>query len=230
MRLLLTRAEEDAAPSAARLAARGHECLVSSLLRIEDIDACVPAGSFGAVAMTSARAARSLTARGLEPAFRALPLWIVGRRTLDAARAAGFDGPALVASDAAALLAEIGTLEDRGRALYLAGADRKPFLEEGLLRLGVEYAVCEVYRACAVADFSKDVAAALAAGRIDAVLHFSRRSAALFIAAADRAGLALDATRHFCLSQDVAAPLVARGITAAIAAAATEPALFDLAG
>lgn len=229
MRLLLTRAEDDAASSAARLAARGHECLISPLLRIEDIHVAAPSGNFGAIAMTSVRAARSSTARALGPALRASPLWIVGRRTLDAARVAGFDGPALVAPDAAALLAAIGVQDDRARTLYLAGADRKSALEDGLLQLGIECAVCVVYRACAVADLSKEAVAGLAAGRIDAILHFSRRSASLFIAAADRAGLALNAARHFCLSEDVAAPLAARGAPADVAVAATESALFDLA-
>ena len=118
MRLLLTRAEDDAALSAARLAARGHECALSPLLRVEDIDVAVPAGPFDAIAMTSARAARSQTARGLDPALKTLPLWLVGRRTLEAARAAGFEGPARVAADAggaASQAAEIG--EAAGRDL-----------------------------------------------------------------------------------------------------------------
>ena len=230
MRLLLTRAEDDAALSAARLAARGHECALSPLLRVEDIDVAVPAGPFDAIAMTSARAARSQTARGLDPALKTLPLWLVGRRTLEAARAAGFEGPARVAPAAGALLVDLGEQGGGVSALYLAGADRKPDLEAGLSRRGIVAAVCEVYRACAAPELSDEAVAALAGGRIDAVLHFSRRSADLFIAAADRASLSLGAVRHFCLSRDVAAPLFARGAATEIAATASEAALFDLAG
>jgi uroporphyrinogen-III synthase len=50
---------------------------------------------------------------------------------------------------------------------------------------------------------------ALASGQIDGVLHYSRRSAELFVAAAQSAGLTEKALAcgHYCLSPDVAAPL-----------------------
>jgi uroporphyrinogen-III synthase len=58
---------------------------------------------------------------------------------------------------------------------------------------------------------------ALKAGSVDAVLHYSARSAAAFLAAASRAGLgdAVARIRHVCLSAEVAAPLRAAGIGAA---------------
>jgi uroporphyrinogen-III synthase len=65
-----------------------------------------------------------------------------------------------------------------------------------------------------VERFPASVATALAQGQIDGVLHFSRRSAQAYIDCAGRAGLlgrALDPL-HFCLSRQVAEPLVAQDL------------------
>ena len=90
-----------------------------------------------------------------------------------------------------------------------------------------------VYRASMVAELTPDVRAALAAGEIDAVLHYSARSAAAFVAAATMAGIGdlSIQTRHLCLSAQVAAPLAAAGAKAIeIASEANEQALLALIG
>jgi uroporphyrinogen-III synthase len=64
-------------------------------------------------------------------------------------------------------------------------------------------------------DLTPKVRDALASGAIDAVLHYSPRTAAAFMAAVTRAGL-LDCVigmRHLCLSAQVAAPLKAAGVS-----------------
>jgi uroporphyrinogen-III synthase len=81
-----------------------------------------------------------------------------------------------------------------------------------------------------VADLRPDVRAALAAGRIDAVLHYSVRTAEAFLAAATTPGLTDTSTRirHLCLSAQVAAPLLAAGAQAVeVASEPNEPALFE---
>lgn len=230
MLVLLTRAAADAERSAALLRQRGHDSLVSPVLRIVDVDADIPARTYDAVMLTSAQAAQSRVAAGLSPALKALPLWVVGTKTLDAARQAGFSGRALLAADAAALLGEIakGGNAD-GVTLYLAGADRKPDLEMGLAALGVAVAPCVVYAAEAQPILSHAARDAFAQGRIGAVLHYSRRSAALFAQAAASSGVALDAVRHICLSADVAEGLP-EALHCVIAAEPTERALFDALG
>jgi uroporphyrinogen-III synthase len=73
----------------------------------------------------------------------------------------------------------------------------------------------EVYRAVAEARLPETVEQALAAGEIDGVLHFSRRTALAFVAATDSAmlrGKRLE-LQHLCLSAQVAAPLRAVGVT-----------------
>jgi uroporphyrinogen-III synthase len=88
-----------------------------------------------------------------------------------------------------------------------------------------------VYRAVAAEALAADVQAALTAGAIDGVLHYSPRSAAVFLGCARRAGLerAVLSVAHYCLSAAVAAPLVAAGAaTVGIAPAPDEAALLRL--
>ena len=58
-----------------------------------------------------------------------------------------------------------------------------------------------------------DSAAALQAAEVDAVLHFSKRSAESYLAGAAEAGVAGEAlaVRHICLSAQIAAPLADAG-------------------
>ncbi len=74
MRLLITRAEPDATRSANLLRARGHDVLVAPLLTLQSIDADIH-GSYAAVLMTSANAARAAGPRfgALASGFRSSP-------------------------------------------------------------------------------------------------------------------------------------------------------------
>jgi len=84
-----------------------------------------------------------------------------------------------------------------------------------------------------VAALTPDVRAAFAAGAIDAVLHYSARTAAAFVAATAMAGIGdlSIQTRHLCLSAQVAAPLAAAGAKAIeVASEANEQALVALIG
>jgi uroporphyrinogen-III synthase len=115
--------------------------------------------------------------------------------------------------------------------LYCAGEDRAGDLAGALQARGLRVETVCVYRAAIVADLAPDVRAAFARDAIDAVLHYSARTAAAFVAAATKAGirdLSIQA-RHLCLSAQVAAPLATAGATAIdIASAPNEQALFAL--
>ena len=66
---------------------------------------------------------------------------------------------------------------------------------------------------------------------VDGVLHFSRRSVSLFAAAVAAAGLDLGRPAHFCLSEDVAAPLRKAGCaTISVAQTPNEADLLALVG
>jgi uroporphyrinogen-III synthase len=115
--------------------------------------------------------------------------------------------------------------------LYCAGEDQAGDLAGALRMRGLHVETVCVYRAAMVADLAPDVRAAFAGDAVDAVLHYSARTAAAFVAAATAAGirdLSIRA-RHLCLSPQVAAPLAAAGATAVdIAGAPNEQALFAL--
>ena len=206
MRVIVTRARGDAARTAAALRARGHEPLFSPVLEIVATGAAIHPGPAQALIATSAHAFEFLPqadAARLAP----LPLFVVGARTAKAATDAGLAPPRLIAASALELAQQIATaLIAPAHLLYLAGHDRKPDLEAALQALGHVIDVAETYEARAVEALSPETAQALARGEVDAVLHFSRRSAQLFAACAANAGLASQAAglRHVCISRDAA--------------------------
>ena len=102
------------------------------------------------------------------------------------------------------------------RVLYLAGEERSGDLTGALAAAGIEVTTRMVYRTLALPAFPPDVHAALVAGWIEGVLHFSRRSAETYVGCAAAAGLTEQALApvHFCLSRQVAEPLEAAGARA----------------
>jgi uroporphyrinogen-III synthase len=161
-------------------------------------------------------------------AWRMVPLFLVGAQTGAAARAHGFAGPATVAPDSAAL-AEVLVSLPAARLLYLTGTDRKPLIEEALGVTGHRLIVIETYCAVAARVLTREAVAALREGRVDSVLHYSRRSAAIFTSLAAAAGIDAALFTHVCLSQDVATPLLAAGCAGVrIAAEPNEEAMLGL--
>jgi uroporphyrinogen-III synthase len=214
LRLLVTRPEPDASRTAATLRALGHEVFVAPLLRIESLPAGLGQGPWAAVLITSASAARAAAAHPDLARIVGLPLLAVGGRSAEAARAAGFTDVSSADGDAEALV-RLARRQSVGRLLYLAGRDRTGDLAGRLAASGHVVDTIEVYRAVAEARLPESVEQALAAGEIDGVLHFSRRTALAFVAATDSAmlrGKTLE-LHHFCLSAQVAEPLRAVGVT-----------------
>ena len=117
--------------------------------------------------------------------------------------------------------------------LYCAGEDRAGDLESALHAHGMRVETTLVYRAVMVTELTPDVRAALASRAIDAILHYSARTTAAFVAAATTAGirdLSIQ-TRHLCLSTQAAAPLVAAGASVVeVAREPTEQVLLALIG
>ncbi len=226
MKVLVVRAVEDARRTAARLAAAGHEALIAPVLEIRPIDADIPQVDFGGVVATSAHAFET---DAIPQRLKSLPLFVVGARAAEAARLAGFSTPRAVAENARALVADLERAADVGDPLlYLAGRDRKPDLETALDgRRGLT--VVEVYAAEPGENLPDAAARALVGGRLDAALHYSRRSSAIFADLASAAGCAphLAGLRHIAISQDAAAPLRDLGLEVATAARPDEESMFD---
>lgn len=207
MRVLITRPHPGAQRSAARLAALGHEPLVAPLLRIETTGEPPPDGRFDALVLTSANAAAAL--RRWEH-LAALPTFAVGERTAALARETGQRDVMAAEADGAAL----GALVRRSVAapatlLHAAGRERKPEPERSLAIAGYRLVPWIVYAAEAATRLPDPLAAALAAGRLEAALHYSRRTVEVALALAQAAGLLQPflALAHYCLSEDVAQPL-----------------------
>ena len=232
MRLLLTRPIDQSEASAARLRDMGHEVILSPVLEIVTLPANWPEGDFDGLIATSARAfpgsagfparpfrrniidsmetgTRPTSGLGSPRSQGALPLFVAGEQTARAARHwQGGDAPVETAPDASAL-ATLLARHKPARLLYLAGQDRKPHLERALAEAGHKVTVLETYAARPAIGLTEEALAVLRNGAVDGALHYSPRSAAVFLRLADHAGLAAQAKnmQHFCLSADVALPL-----------------------
>jgi uroporphyrinogen-III synthase len=231
VRLLVTRPQHDGERTAARLRARGHHVTLAPLLRIEAVDFEPPAEPLSAVVMTSANAARAVHRHPQREALIVLPAFTVGRHTAEAARAAGFRAVECADGDKDDLIALLRARFNERCAplLYLAGEERAGDLAAS----GVPLLTAVAYRAVKVERFAPDVAAALAQGALDGVLHFSRRSAQAYLDCAARVGSLERALApvHFCLSRHVSQPLSAAGAAAIrLAPQPDEAAMIDLVG
>jgi uroporphyrinogen-III synthase len=234
LRLLVTRPEPDAQRTAAALRARGHDVLIMPMLRVERIDADFGAGPWAAVLMTSANAVRAIAGHREFGALSALPTLVVGDRTRAAAEAAGFADVASANGDADVLARLVVARISPGPTplLYLAGEQRNADFEAALRSHSFDVRTVAVYRTVATTEFSRTIKDALASGEIDGILHFSRRSAEAFVAAAEAAsalGKALT-TRHYCLSTQVATALANKAVNIEVASHPSEAALLALVG
>jgi len=231
MYVLVTRPEPAAERTAAALIARGHEVWKVPLMRVEPVAADL-SGRWGAVIITSANAPAAIADNPAHEALRQLPLFAVGERSAQAAREAGFANVASAGGDVHDL---VQLLRERqadtvAPLLYLAGEERAADLIGELAARGIAAEMRVVYRAV-TAPFPDELVAALEAGDVQAVLHFSKRSAGTFIAGARDAGIAEQAmaVRHYCLSAQVAEPLIAGGAKrVAVAPRPEEAALVEL--
>ena len=232
MHLLLTRATEDAARTQASLVEAGHQVSESPVIAIAATGAVGPSGVVDALLATSGHAFSTLVGWPTAEARRLIPLLLVGRRTAEMARAHGFIGRGVVAANAKDLVATIPhAVPNPARLVYLAGRDRKPDLENALALLGRTPEVVETYEARPAETLEPTVVEALRARRIEGALHFSRRSATLFINVSRRDDIDVGRLAHFCLSEDVAIPLREAGCENVIVAdAPNESALLGLLG
>lgn len=215
----LFRAREDSEASAARLESIGWRVAFAPVLAPVALATPMPPGPFDRVLATSAKAVR------FAPFPPPAPAIVVGARTAAAAQARGWALAGDPAPDVATLARRLAALPGR-RALYIAGRDRKPCLEQALARIGVSVVVAEVYAAEARDAWTAEETAAVAAA--GAALHYSRRSSELALALAARAeaAYAFARLRHIAISADAAEPLRAAGLSVVEAAQPNEDALF----
>jgi uroporphyrinogen-III synthase len=225
MRLLLTRPEPDAERTALTLRARGHTVLAAPLLQIEPIEVALGNRPCAALLMTSASAARIIAVHPDLPRLLSRPVFAVGAHTAATARNAGF-ADVISANGDASDLARLVARRFAGSGvtlLYLRGRHIAGDLAGTLARDGLDVESLAIYEANPVRRFSAQAEGALRAGAVDGVLYFSRRTTQTYLACADALGGRQWALRpaHYCLSAQVAAPLVDAG--AALVHSAARP-------
>jgi uroporphyrinogen-III synthase len=225
VRILVTRPEPDNASTADALRGRGYQALLAPALQFEALpirhDDNV---RYAGVIATSANALRAIRSHPLSAELIGLPVYAVGGRTTDAARNAGFANVKSADGDVSALQKLIvATMRKRDRKLpllYLSGSDVAGDIVSGLAAAGIVATPLIVYRMIPVMDLSDSVRAAFAAQTIDAVLHYSARSAAAFVAAVRGAALEIAALAvpQVCISESVARVLREAGATRLVVA------------
>ena len=237
MAVLVTRPHPDAEITASALRARGIEVLLAPMLRFEPVAFHDhEEWRYGAIIATSANALRGLEPHLAGSRLLKLPLFTVGEHTASAARHAGFENVIAANGDAAGLrdrvLASVKAKELKKTAtlLYLAGADISRDLAGELGERGLSVVTQTTYRMIPVASLPHEVSDAFAAHELEAVLHYSRRSARAFLEAVRSAGVEISALAipQCCISAAVASVVRDAGATQVIVAASPdENALFE---
>ena len=238
MAVLVTRPHPDDEATATALRAKGFEVMLAPMLRFEpvafhdDEDA-----RYGAVIVTSANALRGIAPHLQGSRLLKLPLFAVGEHTASAAHRAGFDNVIPASGDAASLrdlvLASVKAkeLKKASPLLYLAGADLARDLAGELGERGFTVVTHTTYRMIPVSSLPREACEAFAASGIEAVLHYSRRSARAFLDAARAGGVEISALAipQCCISAAVASVVRDAGATQVMAAASSnENALFEV--
>ncbi len=233
MRVLVTRAEPEAARTAAALAARGAIPIVAPLFTAEAIAVEIDTAGLAGLLVTSPRTPRFLPPEVVR-ALNNRPAYAVGDRTAAVLRERGFTDVRSASGDVDALARRVAETGARGTFLHAGGEDRAGDLAVALEHHGVRVRTAIVYRMAAVLAWPEAARQGLLAGTIDAVLHYSPRAAATFaeLAAADPETCEPSRKpRHVGLSQAVAQaldPLAAPRVV--VAERPDEAALFDAAG
>ncbi len=243
MVVLVTRPQPDDEATAAALRAKGFEVMLAPMLRFEPVAFHDDGDArYGAVIVTSANALRGIAphlegSRLQGSRLLKLPLFAVGEHTASAAHRAGFDNVIPANGDAASLrdsvLASVKAkeLKKASPLLYLAGADLARDLAGELDERGFTVVTRTTYRMIPVSSLPREACEAFAASGIEAVLHYSRRSARAFLDAARAGGVEISALAipQCCISAAVASVVRDAGATQVMAAASSdENALFEV--
>jgi uroporphyrinogen-III synthase len=214
--VVVTRPEPGASRTARWLQEKGFQPvllpLTGTMALPVDAAAVARAGAVAndgvAVAVTSANAVRHAR-KEIIAALAALPCCAVGKRTAEAARAAGFLSVSEGPGDAEGLAnALAGGLAGKTIA-YLCGRVRFSVFEERLKAAGVHVRAIETYDTVALEHSDAAIVECLSGQPVDAVLLYSARAATAMQTLVSRPALRglFESTRFFALSERIAAAL-----------------------
>ncbi|MBZ0215608.1 MAG: uroporphyrinogen-III synthase [Fimbriimonadaceae bacterium] len=214
MRLLVTRPERDGPATTARLQSMGHEAVLEPLLGIRYLDFPNPDSTgIQALIATSANGIRALADKNIVKMFEHLPILTIGEASAEAARQSGFKHVLICGGTLSALAQDVPKhlQPENGKILYLAGRARSGDLVGLLAEHGFSTEMAVLYEAVPVARFSETTRSLIRENKLDGVLHFSARTAGIYLDLIEAEGLREQAASHihFCLSQQVAKRLEA---------------------
>jgi uroporphyrinogen-III synthase len=217
-RVWVTRAEPGAARTAARLRNMRFEPLVAPLLAIENLTPPIPdMAPFGALAFTSINGVTAFAALTRE---RDRPVFAVGDATAQAARDAGFAEVLSASGDLHALARLIASHLSDGVVLVPQAETPAGDFDAALAAAGARNVSIQpliVYRASRTAVAAPTM--------FDAVLVHSPRAAKIL---AERGAARLSHAVTACISSAAAAPLVALGLSPAVAQTPDEATLLTI--
>lgn len=231
-KILVTRPEPDASDTAARLNAVGLEPVLAPLLEMHVLETGLPdAKNLTAIALTSANALRALEQQDKLTAYLHLPVFTVGDRTAAHARDAGFETVTSADGSFDDLIALLAKQNFTGAIFYPTAANATGDLAKALAPAGIMALPARIYEMRPTTELSKDTIANLVSREIKAVSLYSRHTAETFCAlteALDKGARA--ALTALCLSENVAAPMIANRFTRiALADYPSEEAMMALA-
>jgi uroporphyrinogen-III synthase len=234
MRVLVLRSQPSAENTAAALRARDHEPVIAPLMWIEILSyADLSKGPWAGFLITSVHALWGLANQTHREDVQRVPVFTVGERTAQEIRRRQFVSVTSADGNVDDLVDLVAArLTPPARLLYLGGEDRSGDLAGELRAKGFEVDTVVVYRAMVAEKMPQPALDALANG-IDAVLHYSRRSAEAYVEAARRSGMLTKALEplHLCLSDQIAEPLAGAGAASIkVASRPNEAALLGLIG
>lgn len=227
MAVLVTRPHPDNEVTAQALRDRGFDVVLAPMLRFEPVPLADQVDAdFAGVIATSANALRAV--EGELGGLLKRPLFAVGDHTAAEARRLGFDEVISAEGDADKLRERVrksfkGKRKAK-RLLYLAGNDLSGDLAGDLEADGFEVVTRTTYRMVALSALSRETREAFAANEVEAVLHYSQRSARAFLEAARSDGVEISALAvpQCCISANVAAILHEAGALKVLAAASPD--------
>lgn len=213
MHVLLTRPADDVPALSRELTARGFQVSACPMLTIKMVppDGISPRGAealarAAAYLFTSANGVRAARFHGLFKTPPAVPVFAVGPATAEACRHAGIETVIEAGGDVGSLVEAVRAGHDpsaTGTLVHVSGRDQAGNLVGQLTDAGYDAAGVTLYRAEKINALPEDITAHLRAGRIDAVMFYSSRTAEHFAAKMKRAGLRPPGIA-FCLSDAVA--------------------------
>ena len=206
MRILITRPNQEISRESLALEALGHEVVKTPLLTIEELlDVSITIEGFQAILVSSRAGIRALAKLD---AKREMPVFTVGEGTAEVAIELGYSTVESADGDWLALSALVKRRLDcnNGPLLHASGLAVAGDIEGSLSADGFEVKKAVLYEAKSADSFTSVAEENLRAGKLDAVLFFSARTAETFVNIATESSLLENCKllEAFCLSPNIA--------------------------